>query len=213
MNTKSTYEQRDEREVNFKTVTMPAIAKALDTGKISGNIESKWCESVKLAGSEKGFFFRYDSHQHRIGISGVYPKSRLVGETSREFAPRDYCRADVRDLVLSIGVSADKSAEQIVADMRRRLIPNYYLAFAACEARRNEHEDHVCKVNRFAQRLANALATSVFSSPNRNEPLQNKVKLPRFGYAPMEVMGDSVNVRLDLSHENALKLAHFLNTL
>lgn len=212
MNTKSTYEQRDERELNFKTKLMPAIANVL-AGVLSGNPDAKWCESVKLLGSENGYLFRYDSHQNRIEISGIYPKSRLVGETSREFTPRDYCRADVRDLVLSIGVSADKSAEQIVVDMRRRLIPNYDLAFAVCEVRRNEHEDHVRKVNEFAKQLANVFGTETFSTPNRGQPLQDKVKLPRFGYAPMEVMGDSVNVRLSLSHENALKLAIFLNTL
>lgn len=210
---KTTYEQRDEREIKFKTVLMPAIAKALDTGKICGNSDAKWCETVKLAGSEKGFFFRYDSHQHRIEISGHYPKSRIVGE-HKEFTPRDYCRSEIRSLVLSIGVSADKSAEQIVADMRRRLFPNYDLAFAACEVARHVHEVDLLNVNAQAKLIAAAFGTKVYGRPNGNEPLQNHVKVPdQFGYKPWEVRSDSVEVSLNLSHDGALKLANFLKTL
>lgn len=206
------YEQEKSNTLRFKTITLPAIAEALGSTVTPGT-EADWCGHIGICGdSGQSLFFSYDSHKDRITVSGDYPKSRLPGETNREFYPRD-CLYPTPETP-SISVDATRAPDKIVADIRRRLLPTYQDLFAKCAARRDENEAYVRGINGFAATLAGSFGTKAKGEPFKSSPLLQYVELPKgLGYSPAEVRRDTVAFKLDVSHEQALKLAQFLKTL
>ncbi len=96
---------------------------------------SNWRFEI-IDGCGRGLYFRLEKDRFKIG--GCFPRQK--------------CRAwheDYKD----IGVSAARPAKDIVADIKRRLIPHYLKAYEAALLRYNENQEKEAHLNLIAQSI------------------------------------------------------------
>tara|TARA_R110002095_G_scaffold152002_1_gene131585 strand:- start:639 stop:1169 length:531 start_codon:yes stop_codon:yes gene_type:complete len=96
---------------------------------------SQWRFEI-IDGCGRGLYFRLEKDRFKIG--GMFPRQK--------------CRAwheDYKD----IGVSAARSAKDIAADIKRRLIPHYLKAYESALLRYNEEQEKEAHLNLIAQSL------------------------------------------------------------
>ncbi|HWX22421.1 MAG TPA: hypothetical protein VN578_21175 [Candidatus Binatia bacterium] len=181
-----------------------AVAMADGDGRLHGLIFPK----------EEAFTVHYRIQEHRFVVSGCWPRSRLPGEESKQFSPSDLWNP--RAEYPSITVDADKSPEQIAADIKRRFLAKYRPVLARCVEARDNHEQHVKRCNMLAEEIATLLGQSSREHPSKSHsPLHPFVDLPDgLGFGSIEVSNDSVHFDLhSVSVDKARKLAAFLKTL
>ena len=96
---------------------------------------SNWRFEI-IDGCGRGLYFRLEKDRFKIG--GMFPRQK--------------CRAwheDYKD----IGVSAERSAKDIAADIKRRLISHYLKAYEAALLRYNEEQEKEVHLNLIVQSL------------------------------------------------------------
>lgn len=212
----NTYETRNENTTKFNAVTMPAIARALGGSLIPAGDQGdrSWCRTVNI-GDGQALFFRFDDYKNRIEVSGHWPKSEVPGE-SLTFTPSNYLRDEFKaGLTLEIGVAADKAPEKIVTDIRRRLIPSYVAAWDKLVEYKHQHEARCTTVDTLGARLASILGSRARNhTGNKGQLPLDRVDLPSgFGFGGIEIRETTAFFKMDVTHDQAVKLAEFLKTL
>jgi hypothetical protein len=155
---------------------------------------------------EQEVYVSYDSYKHRIRVSGGWPRSRIAGESHKQFGPWDiYPRPDE----IGISIGADKAPEKIAAEITRRFIPGYIKVLTECLRRRDAHENYVKRQAALAAKISAALGQKPGTM------LVLPANLTETGvYGDVEVSGEKVGFKIrSLDAENALKLVEFLKAL
>tara|TARA_R110002072_G_scaffold7604_4_gene41191 strand:- start:4817 stop:5314 length:498 start_codon:yes stop_codon:yes gene_type:complete len=94
---------------------------------------SQWRFEI-IDGCGRGLYFRVEKERFKIG--GIFPRQK--------------CRAGHEDYK-DIGVSAARSAKDIAADIKRRLIPHYLKAYESALLRYNDEQEKEAHLNLIAQ--------------------------------------------------------------
>jgi len=157
-----------------------------------------------------GIHVNYNEYKNTLNICGEYPKSKV--NRGQEFYPRD-CYPSVA--TPSMGCSAEKSPEKIAADIKRRFIPEYLVAFAACAARRDMFDAADNAKTELADSLAGILGGESHGNWQRYgsrdvHPVRDRVD---FGAGSIETHTDSAEFKIRLPADKAKKLATFLANL
>lgn len=202
-------------QINFLNILASGIAEALG-GNVSepASLERDWSFKLNIPGTE--LWVRFSNHDGRLEVSHHLPKSA----DGRTESGRDYLTYDERKAgttVLSIGCSAEKSAEKIAADIKRRLLPGCIeitKRWADAEVKRAEHKATSATA---AKRVADSIGTVAI--PNWRDKDVYQIALPEnldksSVHGGITVSGNSVNFEVRyLNPAQALKLAEFLATL
>lgn len=153
---------------------------------------------------DRGFYHK-DAVVHvvlrdgRLEFTGGWPKSRMDSTLVVPFHP-----AQISEPSLSISVALTKTAEQIVADLRRRFLPRYLDIFNKLIAHREQVES-------FRRNQVMLLETLRRLSGHPCQHCSNVVVFPK-GRA--EVHGpDYVSFSVNLNREESEAMMKFLGTL
>jgi hypothetical protein len=113
----------------------------------------------------------------------------------------------------SINVSASKDAQQIAADIRRRLLPEYEREAAACVANKARHDDDNAKRILALTKVAAPFGERVHCDERSGEP--RPVSIDREGKFSLTAKPccESVRLEIDASPEIAGRIAALLAAL
>lgn len=155
---------------------------------------------------EDRIWISYDSHKHRFTISGRWPCSKIDNST---FTPSGLWNPKPDSP--SIGVDADKSAEQIAKDIARRFLPAYRQVLKRCQEARDNHDSYIRNSNNLARDIAGILGAKARGNYGNKGPEQRHI------YADgieVETSADSASFKIrSLSAEKARQLAAFLKNI
>jgi hypothetical protein len=110
-------------------------------------------------------------------------------------------------------VSESKDAQQIAADVRRRLLPEYEREAAACAANKAKHDDHNAKRVAALTKVAAAFGERVQCDERTGEP--RPLSINREGKFSLTVKPfcESLKLEIEVSPEVAGKIAVLLAAL
>jgi hypothetical protein len=110
----------------------------------------------------------------------------------------------------SINVSASKDAQQIAADIRRRLLPEYNREAAACTANKARHDDHNAKRILDLTKVAAPFGERVQCDERSGEP--RPLSIDREGKFSLTAKPccDSLKLEIQVPPEVAAKIATLL---
>jgi hypothetical protein len=158
--------------------------------------------------------FSHDDHHKKIWIGTELPKddkgnTPYVGLGMYEHTPK-------------IGVGENKTADQIVSDIKRRLLPEYLPLLEQAKLRIVEANAYHNTVEDVARQIAEIVGVQIPKREGfgRNErEVRNKVSFyhsphPIFHetHGEAEVHGDEVKLELRLGHDDAIALLKYLTS-
>jgi len=184
-------------------ITLVDAVAALLSLPLDPGCESHWSRFFTLPDGGKLYF----SAGRKRGCLHI---STGVPETLREHKP--YYRAGEAPKT-SIHVSDAKAAPRIVADIRRRLLPEHDREVAACTANKARHDDHNAKRLLALTQVAAPLGERIVCDEQSGDPLP--LSIDRQGKFSLfaKPFCDSLKVEIETSPEIAGKIAALLATL
>lgn len=167
------------------------------TGENEGFRSDTWVEAIHPDHKAIKINLHYNSYENKVTISPEYL--------------RDY-HNQYTDRSPTIGLSIEKTLGKMVADIKRRFMPDYLIYAEMIEKRMTERNDYQTKI---INKMKEIRGSEPHEHERKNQTIDLSFVAPEFkGYGDIKVYSDDNSMSIQgLSQEQTLKIIEILKTI